>query len=243
MTTVSSPAAAPQPIRSGPTGGRNSPTSHAAESAAIRIEFFRDLGTWLAERRPDSPTGRLLDFGCGDLLIARQLDGIWLVDGYDESADARDAARATLTTLDRPGRVYDALADVPTDAYDAVVVNSLFQYVPEAEVDQLFREAAAPLRRNATVGILVTDVVADGANRVIDLRDLLRHLLALLGPIAALRAAVLGIRSGYPSRRQRHREATLAAIARGAGLDLERLPRNLSTFSRRATFVLRWHRP
>lgn len=229
-----------EPATTGPTGGRNSPTSHAAASAEHRIEFFRALGDWLAEHRPDAPTGRLLDFGCGDLLIARQLDGIWLVDGYDESADARESARATAATLRDPGRIYDQLEEVPRHAYDAVVVNSLFQYIAEPAVPRLFQEAAFALRTDASVGIIITDVVADGSSRAADLRDLLHHLGQLIGPWATIPAAFQGIRSGYPSKRQRHRDDALAEVAQRCGLELERLPHNLSVFSRRVTFRLRW---
>lgn len=222
------------------TGGRNHPSSHDTDSARYRIEFFRPLGRWLESRRPEARHGRILDFGCGDLLIAAQLDGVWVVDGYDESPTAREAARATQRDLRTGGVVFDRLDDIPTGAYDAVIVNSLFQYVEGPDAARgLFATVGRLLATDAPIGIVVTDAVSDGSNRFADLVDLLRFTFGTCGPRIALVGIVQGIRSGRPSKRHRIAQADLERAAEDVGLRLERLPASLTRFRRRATFVLR----
>lgn len=228
------------PERPAEDEGRNNPSSHSESTALFRMEFSRKLSDWLASRRNESTTGRLLDFGCADLLLARRLDGIWIVDGYDEWASARDAARRQLRNLRSPGTVHDRLEDVPRQAYDAVVLNSLFQYVPDADsARQLFADVAPLLARDAPIGIVITDAVSDGASPATDLRDLVRYAVHTSGLLGGMTGTVRGIRSGKPARRHRIPEAELADAARAVGLGLTRHAENLSVFSRRATFVLR----
>ncbi|MCB1038842.1 MAG: hypothetical protein KDA94_04825 [Acidimicrobiales bacterium] len=226
------------------SGGRNHPNSHEASSAPIRMGFFEPLGDWLAERRAGARHDRILDFGCGDLLLAVLLDGTWIVDGYDESPTARAAARESQTRLRAPGTVHDRLADVPTVHVRAVVVNSLFQYIPGPDAARdLFATVGSLLAPDATIGIVVTDAVSEGANRAIDLIDVVSYNLSRCGVRDALVGTVKGIRSGRPSTRHRIPQAELERAAAEVGLHLERLPTSLTRFRRRATYVLRHAAP
>lgn len=226
-----------------PSGGRNHPSSHSEQTAEYRLDFSRALSDWLASRRPESTRGRVLDFGCADLLLARRLDGTWVVDGWDEWDQAREAARATQRRLAEPGVVYDRLDDVPTGHYDVVVLNSLFQYVPDADAARsLFADVARVLAPDAPIGIVITDCVSDGANPAVDLRDAFRYAVSKRGFVGGIAGTWEGIQSGKPAKRHKLGQAALAAAAGDVGLELTRHPRNLSAFTRRATFVLN-HRP
>jgi hypothetical protein len=204
------------------------------------MEFSRKLSDWLAGRRSGSERGRVLDFGCADLLLAKRLDDIWIVDGYDEWDAARDAARAQQATLVSPGVVFDRLEDIPVASFDVVVLNSLFQYVPgPAAAHELFAEVGRFLAPDASVGIVITDAVSDGANPAADLWDLVRYATATSGLLGGMAGTVRGIRSGKPARRHRIAQSDLAAAAAAAGLVLTRHPESLTVFSHRATFILR----
>ena len=222
------------------TDGRNDPNSHAEYTVQFGIRFFQPLTEWLIERRPASARGRILDFGCADLRLARALDGIWVIDGWDEWASAREAARRTAAQLGEPGVVFERLEDVPTDHYDVIVLNSLFQYVAgEDQARELFAQVGPLLARDASVGIVINDAVSDGASRVVDLWDIARMAIRTQGPIEGPRFVRRAIKSGKPSVRHFNDEATLTRAAASVGLVLTRHPRNLSTFTRRATFILR----
>lgn len=220
--------------------GRNNPTTHSLATAEFRVGFFRKLVDWLAARRLDSPTGRLLDFGCGDLLLGRETDGLWVVDGYDEWADARNAARMQILNLREPGVVYDRTSCIPRGSYDAVVLNSLFQYVPDLiEAERLLRGIVPLLTDTASIGIVITDAVSDGSSSLFDLADMACYAIGRSGLVEGLVRTAKGTRSGRPSKRFRHSQADLSLVAKRLGLDMARLPENLSVFTRRATFVLR----
>jgi hypothetical protein len=223
--------------------GRNNLNSHAATTTEFGIKFFRRMSEWLIEQRPASSRGRILDFGCADLRLARPLDGVWRVDGWDEWPSAREAAREMLLTLETPGIVHERLDDIPPESYDAVVVGSMFQYTPDVESAQrLFAQTGRLLARDASVGIVINDAVSDGSNPLVDLRDLVVQAFRVEGPLMGPVFVVRAIRSGRPSKRHKLAQADLAAAARRVGLELTRHPENLSTFTRRATFVLR-HAP
>jgi hypothetical protein len=223
-------------------GGRNNANSHNASTAAFRMEHSRRLGDWLESRRPESSRGRLLDFGCADLLLGLRLDGIWLVDGYDEWEQARAAGREQQAGLRAPGVVFDRLEDVPRGAYDAVILNSLFQYVPDAAAaEALFAKVAPTLASDASVGIVITDAVSDGANWFVDLRDLLTFCSRTGGLLRGVIGAYQGMRSGKPAKRHRIPQVELEQAASTVGLELTRHPESLTGFSRRATFILRHH--
>lgn len=222
-----------------PTGGRNHTVSHDPSSADLRAAVFEPLAEWLRLRLAGSDGARVLDFGCGDLLLARHLDGQIVVDGYDESALALASAAEVQRTLREPGERFARVDDIPVHAYDAVVVNSLFQYVADLdEAEVLFRQVATVLRPDPAVGAVVTDAVLEGANRLVDLIDVVRFTVGRVGWRDGLNATVQAIRSGRPARRHRHTRVGLEARARAAGLRLAPLDRNLTAFRRRTTFVL-----
>ncbi len=230
----------PPELRQDLDGGRNHTSSHSAKTADYRSDFARKLVEWLSSRRDDAVHGRLLDFGCADLLLARNLDGTWLVDGYDEWDSARAAGRATLAGLREPGVVYDAMDDVTAGAYDGVVVNSVFQYVPDAAAAQdMFALIAPVLAHDAPIGIVITDAVSEGRNQAVDLRDAIRYAVAKRGLIGGVAGTWETIQSGKPAKRHFIAQAELEVAAEAEGLVLVRHAENLSTFTRRATFILK----
>jgi len=99
------------------------------------------------------------------------------------------------------------------------------------------------LAPDATIGIVVTDAVSEGANRAVDLIDVVSYNLSRCGVRDALVGTVKGIRSGRPSTRHRIPQADLERAAAEVGLHLERLPTSLTRFRRRATYVLRHAAP
>ena len=205
-------------------------------TVAARSVVSASLAGWVAAEWGDGAR-RLLDFGCGDMLLARLLPSGFTVDGYDVSDEARRAARASLLAADNyRSRVYDRTEDVPDGAYDGIVAHSVVQYLPSTEA---FGDLLVQLRgwlRPDPLGVLVTDAVPAEWSRAQDAWDLTRALVCGVG-LRATASALAGSALRSPSRLLRLDEAEVRHQAALAGMSVRRLDRNLSPISRRATFV------
>lgn len=192
--------------------------------------------TWCAPERRARPAPRLLDIGCGDLLLATLLPSC-RIDGVDTAPSARAAARRTTTELPLPGVVHDDAADVPDGIYDAVVMSSVVQYLADHdEVADMVAAAARWLRPDG-LGVVMTDVPVPGAGRLPDAVDLCRLAVGAVGP---WRAPALVVRSARrsPGDLLAVPDRVVAAAAMANGLGWHRLSANLSPLRSRATHHL-----
>jgi SAM-dependent methyltransferase len=204
----------------------------------VRSAVLAPLAHWISEHWVDDGPLRLLDVGCGDLLLARLLPGSCRLDGYDTSGEARAAARRTLADLGRDrGTVHDVRDQVPTGSFDGVILSSMLQYLPDrAAVGDLLGDVARWLRPDG-FGVIATDVVDRGAGRLADGRDLLAFLVAQQGPV---RGAVTAVRAARRSPRGLLAldDQDMAVQAARAGLTTRRLAANLSPLRHRASYLL-----
>lgn len=190
---------------------------------------------WCAPSEAERIPLRLLDVGCGDLLIARLLSSC-RVDGYDISPDARIAARDMARSQVHTGTVFDRFASIPSAAYDGVILSSILQYVKVSDRATMFGEVARCLAPGAR-GVVLTDVPVRGGSRLSDAVDLFGYLESQLGVVNGLRAVV---RSAVRSPRKVFPASAgeLGSSARAVDLELHQLAVNLSPLRHRRSYVL-----
>lgn len=166
-------------------------------------------------------------------MIASMLGEGWIVDGYDVSSSAREAARKR----SEPGVVYEAIDDIPTGIYGGIVVSSVLQYQEDdAAVVELFIRFRRWLSEDSK-GVVITDVVTPSGSRMNDAWDLVRSLVHRLGVSRAAGALLQTFRRS-PGGLLCLDPKSVAKAARTAGLEVRHLETNLSPFSRRASFEL-----
>ncbi len=210
-------------------------------TAPIRERLLVPLRDWLVGRFDGCGTAarpvRLLDFGCGDLLLARMLPPGFVVDGYDLAPEARIAAEATAAPL--PGsEVFGALDDIPEAAYDGVVAASVLQYLPSTDaLGELLHRASGWLRPGPRACVVATDVVTGRRALAADVRDLSAELVGEAGLVVGLRALVRSARRS-PRSLLSVEPGHLPQISAALGLDAVELAENLSPLRRRTTWVL-----
>jgi SAM-dependent methyltransferase len=206
------------------------------DTERVRALHLEPLVDWVTTRWLDGSPRRILDLGCGDMLLARLLPPGSVIDGFDPSDAARAAARAAGERAGTPGRVFDDRREVPEGAYDGVVISSVLQYLPDGTaLEQMLAEVREWLRPGADSGAIATDVPLPGAGRWRDGRDLMLHLVRRLGPIGAVRAVARATRRS-PGDLTAFGEAEVLSRAGRAGLHAERLGANLSPFGARASY-------
>jgi hypothetical protein len=203
----------------------------------VRSAVLAPLVAWIRQNWLDGRSVRLLDYGCGDLLLARLLPPGCTVDGFDTSPVAREAARRASAGHPWVGQVHDDPGEIPDGAYDGVVLSSVLQYLPDTDsVEVLLGDVAGWLRDDEALGAVATDVVVPGSSRLGDLRDLTVHLVRGHGP---LRAASVLTRSAYrsPGGLLALDDSELRQRARTAGLVTRQLPNNLSPLRSRVSYA------
>jgi SAM-dependent methyltransferase len=194
---------------------------------------------------------RVLDFGCGFgsavALLAPLVAEVWW---WDPSPSMRSATLRKTRHLEN-ARPYDLSALPPLEprkgsgpsggAFDLILVNSVVQYMPPAEMwrwIERFRELLA-LRGQ----IVLSDLIPPDHSTLADLLDLLRFG-ARQGSLPAVLTAALGdVRAYRRTRRaaplERVGVSDLIRRASDLGLEATALPRNLTHLRKRWTAVLR----
>ena len=137
--------------------------SNLLRHQAFTAERYRRTLAALGELRGS----RVLDFGCGDgaLLgwIARRVGPDGAAAGYDPSSDALPLAAAMLKKHDLSAQLYEDLAELADDQFDAVVCAEVIEHVHD--VPELIRQIARLLvpggRAVLTTPIRLTETPED----------------------------------------------------------------------------------
>jgi SAM-dependent methyltransferase len=216
------------------------------EGLQDRQRIFRSEATDTVRRlfsEAPLPAGaRVLDFGCGFGLVgaglARRGCEVWL---WDASPHMRKLARMNaahvagvhFADLSRP-------EDLPPLRFDLVLVNSVAQYMPDAELDAWLTRWARLLAPGGR--IVIADLLSEEASALADWRDFTRHALRGGFLLRAVREGLAEIaryrrmRGARPLRRLSRGE--LSERAERHGLHLRFADRNVTYKRRRATAVL-----
>lgn len=190
------------------------------------------------------PTARVLDYGCGEALAADRLARHC---AHLVLCDAGPAVRARVAErfagdIRIAVLAPEAVAELPDRSFDLIVLNSVSQYLTRDSLTDLL---ALWRRLLADDGVLLlADVVPPHVNVMVDAAALLRlgwqegFLLPALGGLT--RTAM----SEYRKLRAEiglttYTEAQMEALLAAAGLQAERLPRNLGHNQRRMAFQAR----
>ena len=189
---------------------------------------------------PEVPGLKVLDYGCGEALeaarVAARVGHLLL---YDAAPSVRAHLRERFAKADNITVLDDATLAALT-GLDAVVVFSVVQYVPRAELPALMRRWRQYLKPGGM--LIVADIIPPHAGMVADIRALLgtaaRHgfLLAALGGLVAT------FFSDYRRLRQRlgfavYSDAEIEAIVRDAGFAPGFRDRNLGFHAGRRTVI------
>jgi SAM-dependent methyltransferase len=200
-------------------------------------QLLADLAPLLPERG-----AVVLDYGCGDSLLARSLAERGLTTLlYDRSSAVQKRLRGRLG--DVPGvHVLDeaAFARLPPGSVDFVLVISVVQYLSEADLDVLLGQLWRLLRPGGRL------LLADVMDPATPMRRDVTSLLALARRSGFVLQAILGLIATYfsPYRRLRKAigltsysvDAMLAKLA-AAGLSARRLPANVGPSAHRLCFL------
>ncbi|MDR3373941.1 MAG: class I SAM-dependent methyltransferase [Ancalomicrobiaceae bacterium] len=190
-----------------------------------------------------APSAVVVDWGCGDAYNAEEIVA------HAARLVLCDAAPATLLRLrDRFGtrqRRIDVVAPEALRAryqgnVDLFVVNSVLQYLSDAELDQLIADARAALAPGGT--LIIADVIPLRDDVLGDVRNLLRigmrngfFLAALIGLVATFFSPYRRLRTTVGLKR--YDEAAFLARLRAAGFDARRMRPNLGFDQRRMAFT------
>jgi len=192
-----------------------------------------------------APGARVLDFGCGfgyasELLAAAGASvRFWDLSSHMRRvAEERTAAHPTAAPTD----VTPALRGRTVDGapFDRIVVNSVVQYMTDAELDgwlAAWRDLLAPGGK-----VVLSDLIDPDRGGLRDLADLLWFGVRHGAPVQAVTSAFGSVTAYWRTRRAapllQLRPAELGARAARAGLRSTALDGNLTHFSQRWTAVL-----
>jgi SAM-dependent methyltransferase len=204
---------------------------------------YRSIAEQIAAFVP-GPTARVLDYGCGDALHA---DLVAAVAAEVLLSDAAPSVRAAMAARFAGNPRIKVLAPeqvetLPDRTLDLIVVNSVVQYLSDADLQRLL----ALWRRLLAPGgaLIVADVIPPDVGAVSDVLALLRLAASngfLMGALAGLaRTAV----SPYRKLRNtlgisQYTQAEFMQTLTGAGFTAERLPHNMEHNPARMTFRAR----
>jgi SAM-dependent methyltransferase len=204
---------------------------------------YREIADQIAAFVPE-PQARVLDFGCGDTLHA---DRVAAVAGEVMLCDSAPSVRAAMAARFASNPRIKVLAPeeverLPDRSLDLVVMNSVVQYLTQAELDRLL----ALWRRLLAPGgsLIVADVIPPDVGALSDVTALLRYagrhgflLAALMGLARTAVSPYRKLRSqiGIAQYTEREFMGKLAS----AGFAAERLARNMEHNPARMTFRAR----
>jgi SAM-dependent methyltransferase len=206
------------------------------------VAHYERLLTDLDPLLPKQRGAVVLDYGCGDALMAPSLASRGLLmQLYDRSSAVRERLRNGSGAVAGVRVLDDAkLASQTPGSLDMVLINSVVQYLSEAEFDGLLRDVGQLLRPGGR--LLLSDVIEPGTPMH---RDIL-SLLALAVRHGFVMRAIFGLAATFfsPYRRLRKTlglscyscEAVLAKLA-AAGLSARRLPHNVGPSAHRLCFL------
>ncbi|RZQ61122.1 class I SAM-dependent methyltransferase [Amycolatopsis suaedae] len=188
----------------------------------------------------DDPSIRVLDYGAGEALHA---DRIAAAAGHVILCELADGVRRRLAArfADHPGiSVVGDVSGLEPGSVGLMVVNSVLQYLSDAELDRLLADAARLLPAGGR--LLVGDVVPVRTSLAGDVAALLRYGARhgfLLAAVVSLCATAM---SPYTKVRRRlglsrHDEAGLVARLAAAGFTAHRHLPNLSHNPNRMSFM------
>lgn len=184
----------------------------------------------------------VLDYGCGEADTAAELAGrcgkLYLFDTADAvraRLAEKHAGDPRIVVIDEPG-----LADIPDASLDLIIVNSVLQYLSEAELVSILDFAHAKLK--PTGKLALGDVIPADANAVSDTLALLDFAFKGGFLFAALIGLVRTALSDYRKLRDRlgltrYTEADMLALLQTHGFDARRAARNIGHNQGRMLFL------
>jgi SAM-dependent methyltransferase len=198
-----------------------------------------DISRYVPSRR-----ACVLDYGSGDALHA---DVVAAVSGRLILCEAAPQMRVALAGrfVDNPKievRSPEQVAELPAQSLDVVVMHSVAQYIPPAELDGLF----ALFRRVLKPGglFVLGDILRPEVSAISDALALLRFGRAHGFFFAALFGLMRTVLSDYWRLRSRigltrYSEPAMIAKLKAAGFSARREPKNIGHNSARMTFLAR----
>lgn len=187
------------------------------------------------------PAARVLDYGCGEALHADKI-APYCVELYLCEAAPKLRARLKQRFARVPSiRVIspEELDRLPAVSFDLVIVNSVVQYLTREEFAHLLPQWKKRLR--LTGRLVIADVIGPNQSVFEDASALLSYASKNGFLLAALFSLVRTVFSPYRSLRTRlgltrYSEAEMMQILRSAGLNAERMGRNLGHIQSRMAF-------
>jgi ubiquinone/menaquinone biosynthesis C-methylase UbiE len=188
------------------------------------------------------PQARVLDYGCGEALDAarvashcRELMLFEAVDGPRRSVASRFQGAPGIVVLG-PAE----LANRPDNSVDLVIVNSVLQYLSDAQLDELIANARRVLAPQGR--FIIADVIPPDASALGDVKALLAFALSEKFLIEAVQGLVRTAFSDYVTVRKTlglatHTSEAMLKRLQTAGFQATRRTANLGMNPGRMTFV------
>ncbi len=204
--------------------------------ARIADDLARLIGAESAER--------VLDWGCGDALsapvAAARCGTLFLYDAVEPvqaRLHARFAGKSNIRVLDSR-----AWATVPDASIDLVVMNSVAQYLSQAELGKVLEDFQRVVR--PTGAVIFADIIPPHQSPIADIGALLQPALANGYFLPALAGLVRTYFSDYRTLRATagfscYSEVAFIDLLASHGFDAERLNRNVGFSAHRMAFRAR----
>lgn len=197
-------------------------------------QLFAGIGPLLPE-----PPFTLLDFGCGEALMAPDIVArggrVYL---YDAAGGRRPRLRQRYSHLD--GVVVPDDLDALERSCDMVLLISVIQYLPRDELPALLERLARLLKPGGR--LLVGDILSPENSVCGDVGALVRFAWGEGFLLEALRGLLRTFNSNYHRRRRTlglsaYTNREIAALLDRAGFDTEILPRNIGHARHRSSVI------